>query len=370
MDFLPSEEQITIRELAATILADRATNERVAEIAATADAFDRELWRALADANLLGLVVPDAYGGSGFGLLDLCLLLEEQGRTVAPVPLLPTLALGVLPIARFGSDRQHAELQPRVVTGDAVLTAGLVEYGSDDPLVPSTTATADGDAWRLDGTKAFVPVADLAERIVVVAAGADGPGLFLVDPVHATLGREITTTGEAIWDVQLDGAPAEALAAPGAAGADAVKWAVQVATVATCALQVGLSEAAVRMTATYTSSRKQFERPIATFQAVQQRIADSYIDVQNMRVTMLSAAWRITNDRPADDAVTIAKFWAADGGHRVAAATQHLHGGVGVDLAYPLHRYTRWSKQLELTLGSAQPQLAALGARIAAQYGA
>ncbi len=370
MDFLPSEEQITIRELAATIFADLATDERVAEISATADGFDRDLWRALADANLLGLIVPERDGGSGFGLVELCLLLEEQGRTVAPVPLLPTLALGALPVARFGSDLQRDALLPGIVAGDLVMSAGLVEYGSDNPLLPATRAAHDGDGWRLHGAKAFVPVADLADRLIVVAADDDGPGLFLVDPADATLGREITTTGEPIWDVTLDGAPAEALAAPGASGLEALRWAVQVATVATCALQVGLSEAAIRMTATYTSTRKQFERPIATFQAVQQRIADSYIDVQNMRVTMLSAAWRIANERPADDAVTIAKFWAAQGGHRVGAATQHLHGGVGVDLAYPLHRYTRWSKQLEMTLGSAHPQLAALGDRIATAYGA
>lgn len=371
MDFHPTDEQAAVSELAATILRDRATPERVAEVAATADGFDRELWRALADANLLGLVVPQAHGGSGFGLVELCLLLEEQGRTVAPVPLLPTLALAALPVARFGTGAQQAGLLPGVAAGDTVLTGGLAERASDDPLRPAARATPDGGGWRLDGAKAFVPAADVAARAVVTAAGPDGqPGLFLVDPAAARLDRQVTTTGDALWDVHLDGTPAEAVVAPGPGAAAAVAWTVQAATVAGCAVQVGCAEGAVRMTASYTSGRRQFGRPIATFQAVQQRIADAYVDVQAMRVTALSAAWLLANDRPADEAVAVAKWWASDGGHRVAAATQHLHGGVGVDLAYPLHRYTRWSKQLEMTLGSAQPHLAALGDSIAAAYAA
>jgi alkylation response protein AidB-like acyl-CoA dehydrogenase len=145
-----------------------------------------------------------------------------------------------------------------------------------------------------------------------------------------------------------------------------IKWAAERAAVGYCALQVGLSERALRMTAEYTSGRIQFDRPLATFQAVQQRAADAYVDVEAMRVTMWHAAWRLGEGLPAADEVAVAKFWASEGGQRVAAATQHLHGGMGVDMDYPLHRFTFWSKQLELALGGANRQLARVGRSMAA----
>jgi alkylation response protein AidB-like acyl-CoA dehydrogenase len=151
-----------------------------------------------------------------------------------------------------------------------------------------------------------------------------------------------------------------------AGGAAIVRWIVERATVAYCATQVGVCDRALRMTAAYTTERKQFDRPIATFQAVQQRAADAFIDLECIRMATWEAIYRLANDIDATEMVRIAKYWASDGGQRIAVATQHLHGGIGVDVDYPLHRYFIWAKHIELILGPAPAQLAKLGAELAA----
>jgi len=169
--------------------------------------------------------------------------------------------------------------------------------------------------------------------------------------------RQVAATGEPVFDLRLSGARADgALAGPGVAG-----WLAERAVVGLCAIEVGVADRAIEMTAEYSSNRVQFDRPLGSFQAVQQRAADAFIDVLAMRWTMWNAAWRLDEGLAAADDVAVAKFWAADGGHRVVSAAQHLHGGIGVDLAYPLHRYFYWSKQIEVTLGSATRQLVRLG---------
>ena len=370
MEFAYSEDQQSLRELARRILEDRAPHERLKEVEATADRMDHELWRELAKANLLGVAISEEYGGMGMSFLELCILLEEVGRTVAPVPAWPTLVLGALPVAKFGSPEQRRRLLPAVVSGDALLSAALVEPGSEDLTRPSTTARRDGAAFRLDGTKLCVSAGHLARRILVPARieGA-GVGVFLLDP-HApgvTLELQHATNHESQTKLTLEGAAVEGtdLLGDPNAGAALLRWLEQHATAALCAIQLGVSERALRITARYTTGREQFGRAIATFQAVGQRAADAYIDVEAMRLTTQQAVWRLAEGLPAEDAVAVAKFWAAEGGHAVGYAAQHLHGGIGVDIDYPIHRYYMWSKQIELTLGCASRQLEQLGVRLA-----
>src|SRR5437667_2678395 len=149
MDFTFTEEQEAVRDLAARIFEDRATVERVKAVEASDERVDRELWADLARANLLGIAVPEDHGGSGLGLIELCLVLEQQGRFVAPVPLLATLVMGALPIAELGTDEQRRRWLPGVVGGEVILTAALAEAGAGDATRPSTTATADGASWRV-----------------------------------------------------------------------------------------------------------------------------------------------------------------------------------------------------------------------------
>jgi len=371
VDFSYSEDQSALRELARKILEDRVTQERLKQIEASADGVDRELWTELAKANLLGVAIPEEYGGMGMGFVELCLLLEETGRTVAPVPVWPTLVLGALPVARFGSREQQRSLLPGVVAGDVILSAALVEPGSDDPTKPTTTARRDGDGWRLDGVKLCVPAAHLAQRILVPARVDGGAvGAFLLDPHAAgvSLERQRTTSQEVQGRLTLTGArvPAGDVLGDSRGGDEILRWLELHAVAALCAMQAGVSERALRITAQYTTGREQFGRAIATFQAVGQRAADAFIDVEAIRLTTQQAVWRLAEGLPAEDAVAVAKFWAAEGGHAVGYAAQHLHGGIGVDVDYPIHRYYQWSKQIELSLGSANRQLAKIGAELAA----
>jgi len=371
MDFSFSEEQQDLQNLAKQILEGELTNERLKEIDASADHFDRDLWSKLADAGLLGVTVPEANGGLGYGFLEAALVLEQVGRTVAPVPYLATVVLGALPVAQFGSDAQRQRLLPGVAAGDTVLTAALVEFGAD-PLVPTTTARRDGDAWVLDGQKDCVSAGMVADHVIVPASTADG-GVVLAILDMAVPGvtreRQDTTNFDPEARLVLDGVrvtDADVLGTP-AEGAANLAWIVERATAAQCAVAIGVCEEALRMTAEYTKTREQFDRPIATFQAVGQRAADAYIDTEAIRLTAWQAIWRLSEGLPATAEVAVAKFWAAEGGQRVVHAAQHLHGGMGVDKDYPLHRYFLLAKKLELTLGGATPQLLKLGAILAAQ---
>jgi 3-oxocholest-4-en-26-oyl-CoA dehydrogenase beta subunit len=368
MDFTFTEEQETISKLAREIFERRATPERLTELEAGESCYDAALWNELAAADLLGTALPESVGGSsgpGGGFMELGVLLAEVGWSVAPVPVYPTLLLGADPIARHGSPEQQRRFLPGVIDGTRILSAGLPEPGRSDPTCPATTARRDGPSWRLDGTKQLVPAAQLADTVLIPAAIGDGTGdvgLFLVatDAPGVDIRPVATTTRQPHADVFLDGATvsaADRLEGPGAM----VSSLHTRALVGLCAMQLGVSERALRMAAEYTSGREQFGRPVGSFQAVQQRMADGFIDVEAIRWTTWHAAWLIAQGRPADRAARIAKFWAADAGARVAATTQHVHGGIGIDTSYPLHRYFLWAKQNELALGSASQQLAQLG---------
>ncbi|MFY9615930.1 MAG: acyl-CoA dehydrogenase family protein, partial [Candidatus Dormiibacterota bacterium] len=170
MDFGYDQDQEALRDLARKMLSDRATPRRLEEVEAGEERIDRDLWAEMAAAGLLGVCIPEEFGGSGLGLVELSVILEEVGRAVAPVPAWSTLALGALPVAEFGSTAQKESLLPGVVRGDVILSAALQEPGNYDPLSPvTTTATAAEGGWRLDGVKVAVPAAAQATAIIVPA---------------------------------------------------------------------------------------------------------------------------------------------------------------------------------------------------------
>ena len=371
MDFVLTDEQTAIGDLASQILTERSTPERVREIEGGDDWFDADLWTELAKADLLGLCLPAAHGGGGFGPFELALLLEQVGKAVAPVPVHATLALGALPLAEFGSAEQQAAWLPGVATGAVILTAALSEGGDGlPPAVPATVATASGEGWTLRGTKQFVPAAHLAARMLVPARTADGHStVFLVDPgaPGVTLSRNTATSLEPLSTVVLDGVivgPSDVVGEVDGGGV-VTDHIVDLGIAGLCAMQAGVCENALRTTAAYTSSRRQFGSPIATFQAVAHRAADAYIDTEAIRLTAYQAAWRLGAGVPAGEALAIAKYWAGEGAHRVTHAAQHLHGGIGVDLDYPVHRTFRWARTIELQLGGPTVHLRRLGALLA-----
>ncbi len=365
MDFTFTEEQETISKLAREVFERRATPERLTELEAGEIRHDSALWRELAAVDLLGTALPESLGGScvsGDGFVDLGVLLAEVGWSVAPVPVYATLVLGADPIARHGSPEQQRRHLPGVIAGTRILTAGLQEPGRSDPDSPATKARRDGPNWRLDGVKELVPAAQLAETVLVPATTDDGDvGLFLLatDAPGVEIRPVATTNREPSADVFLNGAIVSAQ--DRLAGGQLIGSLHTRALVALCAIQLGVAERALRIAAGYTTGREQFGRPIGSFQAVQQRMADAYIDVEAIRWTTWHAAWLIAHGRPAQRAARIAKFWAAEAGARVTATAQQVHGGIGIDTSYPLHRYFLWAKHNELTLGCATAQLARLG---------
>ena len=341
MDFTFSEEQETAGALAEQIFQARGTVERVKALEASPERFDRELWGELASANLLGLSLPDDVGGSGLGVVELCLVLEQQGRVVMPVPLLATVTTAMA-VAEFGTAEQRKAWLPGVAAGDVVLTAALEPRGVS------------------------VPAAHVADRVAVPLG--DGR-LGLVDPNGAGVSVEVaeTTNRDVIGHLTV-GAKVDVEPLGGDdASPGAEQWLRDRWLVGLCALQVGVTAAALRLAADYTSSRTQFGKPLSTFQGVAIKAADAYIAIEAMRVTMLQAAWRLDDGQDAGEEALVAKWWAAEGGHRVVHITQHLHGGIGADIDYPVHRYFLWGKQLEVALGGAGETLSRLGAALAAR---
>jgi len=369
VDFTLSEEQEAVRDLAAQIFQGSVDVERVKQIEAGEERIDRDLWRALADANLLGIALPEDVGGSGLGITEVVLVLEQQGRVVAPVPYWASVVCAALPIAAHATPAQRQRWLPALAHGEVVLTAALAEPGVNDVLRPGVRATPDGDAWRLDGRKPSVPLGHLADAVLVPAtidrgSGPDGVAVFVVEGGAATSEVAVTTDRSLVAHLTFDATPAEALGDV-AAGERMLAWMLDRALLGLCAIQVGVCEEAVRMAAEYTSNRVQFAKPLSAFQGTQLKAADGYIGTEAIRVTTLQAAWKLDEGRDASTDVLVAKWWASEAGQQVVHITQHLHGGMGADVDYPVHRYFLWGKQIEDTLGGASATLARLGARIA-----
>jgi len=306
----------------------------------------RPLWPALADAGVLAAALPKRAGGEGYGLLEQCAILVELGRAAATVPYLPSIVAAASTVARFGADEQVAAWAEPAGRGALTLTAAGMDCADARP---------DGDDWLLDGTVTAVPAADRSALVLVPS----GPDVFLVRPGGP---------GAEVEPQRVEGGPgAGRLHLAGAAGQPlegAATWLREHAAIVDCAAQLGVVERALEMTAEYTRSRVQFGKPIGSFQAVSQRLADAYVDVEALRLTTWQAAWLLASDRPAAAEVATAAFWAAEAGHRVLHTAVHLHGGVGLDVEYPLHRYFLAAKYHEFLLGGATGQLLALAATL------
>ena len=370
MDFSFTDDQEGIRHLLKQLLGDLVTDESLKALQRDGQWFHERAWRQLADSEMLGLGLPEEVGGAGMGLIELCILLHQVGRTVAPIPALPTLMSAALPIAEYGTDEQK-QLLRGVAKGETILSVALSQVESRDPRRPAAKAEAADSGWALTGTFTNVPYADRAARILVPAqTRRDSVGVFMVDPRAAGVSIEpqVGTDGEPLSLLRLDGVVVPRTEVIGSlnAGPEVLKFIIDRTVLGMCAMQCGIAEQALFLTANYSSERKQFGVPIATFQGVTQRVGDAYIDVQAMKATMWQACWRLAQGLDADKELAVAKFWASEGGARVVAAAVHVHGGMGFDRDYPLYRYFLTSKHLEFTLGGAMEQLAALGDMLAA----
>jgi acyl-CoA dehydrogenase len=354
VDFGMSESQVEIAGLARKILAEREAP-----------------WADLAAAGVLAAGLPAALDGSGLGLAEQCSVLIELGRAASEVPYLASVVLGAGALAEFGMAAQQREWAVPAGQGSVVLTAALAEEDGDDPLSPSTSAVRVDGQWVLSGVKTAVEAAPEASLFLVPASSSDGVLVFLVEPSDSGVSVEpqsLTDFGSA-GRVVLDGVvlpPDQVLG-----GAEVAGWLAARATVGHCAAQAGVVERALELTAEYARTRVQFGRPIGAFQAVAQRLAEAYIDAEAVRLTLWQAVWALDSDASsAGLAVATAKFWAAEAGHRVAHTAVHVHGGMGIDTSYPVHRYFTAAKHHEFALGGATVQLRRIGSALSLRLSA
>jgi alkylation response protein AidB-like acyl-CoA dehydrogenase len=347
MDFSLTSDQDELRGLARRIVTDACSLEHLKAVSASETGFDLALWKQLAEAGLVGIGLPESAGGGGLGFLEVCVVLDEIAQAAAPVPGLAVMALAAPALL------SEPDLLDGVASGDVIVTAAVHEPVGD-PYAPTATVS-DG---RLTGVKVCVPAGLVADRFVVTTT----LGLYAVEAgaPGVTIERQDTTSGVPDAMVTFEQAPCRRLGDPSACE-DLMRRGVAAASVMTA----GACQASLALTAEYAKSRKQFDKAIASFQAVSQRVADAYIDTEAVRLTAWQAAWRLAEGMECDEQLLSAKFWAAEGGQRVVHAAHHVHGGMGVDRDYPLHRYFLMVKQLELQLGSATPSLARLGKLLA-----
>ncbi len=346
MDFSLGETQQAVASLAAEVLA-------------AADP-----WKELARAGLL-----DA---SQLGVLDTAVLLTEIGRHATPDSLkaLATLMTGALPVARWGSADLQRELLPAIASGELILTAALREPSDPAPSVPATTVT-DG---KITGTKVGVPYAAEASWIlvpvssmIVNSSGQMAPktvldhgvvgsvAVVLVDPgaEGMRLTRTPSSSGQPEYTLRMDQAPVESVLGP----AECVEDLYHLAVAGACALIDGAVAGALALTRDYVASREQFGRPLATFQAVSQQIADTYIASRTLHLATLSACWRLSEGRDQGADLDVAGYWCAEQAPRAVRTCHHLHGGLGMDVTYPLHRFSSLAADLVRFLGGAEYRL-------------
>ncbi|MCC3312931.1 acyl-CoA dehydrogenase family protein [Nocardia africana] len=347
MDFSFTEEHNDLAGLARSLFTEWA-----AKNTPDGTGLDRALWTAAADAGILDAALPAPIGG-GFGLSEQCAVLTEIGRAVAPIPYLTSVAVAACAIATFGDERQRQRWVGPVASGTATLAIALAD--EDNRFRAEPTATG----WQVTGAHTAVPSGAFADAFLIEADTEQGPLLLIIG--RDTAGLRIT--GQHVVDgtdaalVEMDGVDVGADAVLGAPGDGASDWARRRATIATCALQLGVLARAVELTGEYAVTREQFGKPIGSFQAVRQRLADAHIDVEAVRLTLWQAVWRESEGLPADAEIATAKFWAAEAGHRVAHTMVHVHASIGIFLDYDVHRYFLAAKRSEFQFGAATEQL-------------
>lgn len=359
MDFTTTEAQRDLAGLTRDIVAKHSTNESGRQLDSDPGSIDRTMWDAVRAAGLLSATAPESIGGDGYGILEATSIAIELGRGLAAVPFVATTTAAAA-IERFGSEELQRDWAIPAIDGTKILALGIDEE-QGDPLDPLTRAVRTDAGWTVTGTKTAVDSAPAADAFLVTSAD----GVFLLDSedpgVNVTTQLGVDNRSLGSIEVECTATEPARLADP-----DATRWILARATLGTCAYQVGVLEESLRVTAEYARERVQFGKPIGSFQAVAQRLADAYIDVKGARLTLWKAAWSLSAGHASDEEVAVAKFWAADAGHRVAHTLVHIHGGVGLDRDHPVHRYFLAAKRAEFAYGGATAQLRRLGASLAA----
>jgi alkylation response protein AidB-like acyl-CoA dehydrogenase len=362
MNFNLTEEQEMLKTMARDFLTDKCPKTLVKEMEEDEKGYSPELWREMVELGWMGLILPEKYGGSGMSFLDLCVLLEEIGRACLPGPFFSTVVLSSLPILSAGSDEQKAEYLPKIASGEAIFTLALTEasagYGADSIAV---TASADGDVYIINGTKLFAPDAHIADYLLCVARTSqqkdaeNGITIFIIDAKSPGISYTVlkTIAGDKQCEVVFNKVkvPKENILGKPDQGWKIVQKTIEQAAVAKCCTVVGAMQQALDMTVEYAKERKQYDRPIGSFQVIQHYCANMATDVTGARLSIYEAAWRINEGLSCTKEVAVAKAWTNEAFERVTTLAHQIHGAIGSTIDHDLQFYTRQGKAAVLSYG-------------------
>jgi len=362
MDFTLSEEQEMLKTMAKDFLTDKYPKSLIKELEEDEKGYSSEIWQEIAELGWMGLVLPEEYGGSGMSFLDLCVLLEEAGKASLSGPLFSTVVLGGLPLLKYGTDEQKQEYLPKIAGGETIVTMAMTEESAGyDAGSIGVKAIADGDDYVIEGTKLFVSDAHVADYILVVARtnsqdeAENGITVFIVDAKSPGISNTLlkVMSGDRLCEAVFDKVKVPKANILGVLdkGWEVAKSAMEYATVAKCCYIVGTMQQALDMTVEYSKERKQYNRPIGSFQVIHHYCANMATDVEGSRFVAFQAAWMLTEGIPCVKEVSMAKAWLNEAFERVSILAHQIHGAIGCTIDHDLHFSTRYGKVAKASYG-------------------
>ena len=356
MNFAFDDEHEALRSTVRKFLADYSPEAEVRRLMETPEGYNPEVWQQLAgQLGLLGLIVPEQYGGSGFGFLELIVVFEEMGRSLLCAPFFSTVAMATTLLLALDDEAARQDLLPRIASGSCVATVALAEEaGSWNPADVAMTAVPDGAGWTLSGDKFYVVDGHVADVVLVVARTQAGPSVFAVDRGATGLVTVLFSTMDKtrkLARLTFDGTPARLIGSAGEAGR-AVAAMLDLAAIALAAEQVGGAQRVLEIAVGYAKIREQFGRPIGSFQAIKHKCANMLLEIEAARSAAYYAGWAAAEDDPElAVCASIAKAYCSEAYVHAAAENIQIHGGIGFTWEHPAHLYFKRAKSSELFLG-------------------
>lgn len=361
MALVLNEEQGMLRDSAQSFLSESAPTAHLRGLrdSRSDDGFDRALWAKFAELGFAGVLIPEAHGGIGLGVVEAGVIAEQLGRTLTPSPFLSTAVLSARALVKGGSQAQQAKLLPAMAAAKTVVAFAIDEHSKHRPSAIKTTATPDGDGWRLDGAKTFVLDGHVAESLIVVARSSDaGLTLFLVDAKAAGVAIERTVMVDAhnAARITLEGVKvgAEAVIGPVDGGAALLDDVLDTGRAVVASLLLGIADESFGRTLGYLKERKQFDRIIGEFQALQHRAAELFTDIELGRALVLRALQAVEGDpAAAPRLVSAAKAQACTTANRAVREAVQMHGGMGMTDEFDMGLFMKRARVAQELLGDA-----------------
>lgn len=362
MDFNLSEDQKMLQTSIREFLDKECPIDKVRELEDDERGYDTKMWKKMAELGWLGVIFPEEYGGMDGDFIDLMILVEEMGRYILPSPFFSTVILSSLPILKYGNETQKEEFLPKIANGEEIWTLAMTESSATYEISDvKLRATLEGDVYLLEGTKLFVPYAHVADRFLVIARTSDeekpddGVTVFIVDKKSPNIEVEVipTSAHDKQCEVRFDRVkvPKDNVLGKIGKGFDIVNFIIQLGAVLKCAEMLGGTQAVLKMTNNYAKERIQFERPIGSFQAIQHKLADMFIEVEGLRYLVYETAWRINIGSSSDLLISMSKAKANEVYQRTCIDGIRIHGAIGFTKEEDIGLYYIRTKSAEFSLG-------------------